>query len=56
VFPGIGKSARIAQQLIPGVYLDHEGNCYEHEPEWTLTLGTISRVGDTPLLTKNKSK
>jgi hypothetical protein len=51
VFPGKGKAARVVNKLLPGVYVDHEGNVIEHPLEWTLILGTVTRIGNTPLLT-----
>ena len=45
-----GKAARVVNELIPGVYCDHEGHVIEHDPEWTLVLGTVTRTGEEPLL------
>lgn len=45
-----GKAARVVNELMSGLYCDHEGNVYEHDPEWTLVLGTVTRIGEEPLL------
>lgn len=50
IFPDEGKAARVVNELTPGLYCDHEGNVYEHDPEWVLVLGTVARIGKTPLL------
>jgi hypothetical protein len=51
VVPGEGKFVRVVNQLLPGVYVDHEGTVHEHDPDWVLVLGTVTRIGDQPLLT-----
>ena len=51
-----GKAARVVNELMPGLYVDHEGNCYEHDPEMVLVLGTVSRIGEDPLLTPDMFK
>ncbi len=50
IFPGKGKAARIVNEIMPGVFCDHEGNVYEHDPAWTIVLGTVTRIGQEPLL------
>jgi hypothetical protein len=50
IFPGEGKAARVVNELLPGLYCDHQGNVYEHDPEHLIVLGTITRIGKTPLL------
>ncbi len=50
VTPGQGVAGRIVNQLLPGVFCDHEGNVIEHDPAWTMVLGTVTRLGDQPLL------
>ena len=56
IFPGGGKAARVVNELMPGLYCDHEGNVYEYDPEWVFVLGTITRIGDDPLLTLDMFK
>ncbi len=51
VHPGQGVAGRIVNELLPGTFCDaQDGMVYEHDPAWTLCLGTITRVGDQPLL------
>ncbi len=50
--PG-GVAARIVTETLPGLYLDHEGHVYQVEPDHLLVLGTIARIGDSPLLTRH---
>jgi hypothetical protein len=45
-----GKTMRIVNEVLPGVYCDHEGNVYEHDRDQVIILGTVTRVGDRPLL------
>jgi hypothetical protein len=56
IFPGGGKAARVVNELMPSLYCDHEGNVYEYDPEWVFVLGTITRIGDDPLLTLDMFK
>jgi hypothetical protein len=51
-----GKAAGVVNELIPGVYYDHEGHVIEHDPEWTLVLGTNTRRGRGLLLTRDLFK
>lgn len=51
IFPGQGNAGRIVTEVLPGTYVDHKGNVIEHDPEWVMVLGTITRKGDQPLLT-----
>jgi hypothetical protein len=56
IFPGVGKAARVVSQLLPGTYADHEGNVFEHDPAWTIAFGTVTRIGETPLLSADMFK
>jgi hypothetical protein len=56
IFPGEGKAARLVTEIVPGSYLDHKGNVIEHDPELTLVLGTVTRKGATPLLSRDMFK
>jgi hypothetical protein len=51
VEPGVGACQRIVNELMPGLYCDHEGNVWEHDRAWVICLGTVTRIGDQPLLT-----
>ena len=55
LFP-LTVEARVVNELMPGLYCDHEGNVYEYDPEWVFVLGTITRIGDDPLLTLDMFK
>lgn len=46
-----GKTMRIINEILPGVYCDHEGNVYEHDCDQVILLGTVMRIGNQPLLT-----
>ena len=52
VFPGKGQAARVVTELMPGTYVDHAGMVIEHDPEWVLVLGTVTRKGSAPLLSR----
>ena len=53
VWPGEGKSDRVVNELSPGVLVDAQnGDVYDHDPEWTLFIGTVTRIGNQPLLTR----
>ncbi len=59
ITPGRGHCERIVTELMPGIYVDHEGTVIEWDPAWMLVVGTVTRVGDEPLLTAdmlNKAK
>jgi len=53
IFPGEGSAGRIVTELMPGVYVDHGGNVHEHDPDLTLVLGTVTRKGNQPLLSRD---
>jgi hypothetical protein len=50
LFP-LTVEARVVNELMLGLYCDHEGNAHEHDPAWMIVLGTKTRSGDDPLLT-----
>jgi hypothetical protein len=56
IFPGKGNAGRVVTEIIPGSYMDHAGTVIEHDPEWTLVLGTVTRKGNRPLLTPGMLK
>lgn len=45
------RHERIVQPLLPGLYMDHQGNLYELAEERVIVLGTVSRIGP-PLFTR----
>jgi hypothetical protein len=52
VEPGVGACQRIVNEAMPGVLVDAQnGEVYDHDPAWVICLGTVTRIGDQPLLT-----
>jgi hypothetical protein len=49
---GVGACQRIVNEVMPGVLVDAQnGEVYEHDSAWVVVLGTVTRIGNQPLLT-----
>jgi hypothetical protein len=56
IFPGKGNAGRVVTEIIPGSYMDHAGTIVEHDPEWVMVLGTVTRKGNQPLISPGMGK